>query len=110
MHQLVNKKNFDNIKMHGLYVEIYVCYTHVLYVKELSLWWKKGLRNTISHYSITLVHLSIAFTENCVYWTYNICCLNHQYPITTLGFISFYNNVLNPVHSISPFMTAVTIF
>lgn len=50
-----------------------------------------------------LVHLSIAFTENSIHWTYNICGLNHQYPITTLGFTSFYNNMLNSVHSISPF-------
>ena len=28
MHQLVNKKNFDNIKMHGMYVNI----TYVMFV------------------------------------------------------------------------------
>jgi len=84
-------------------LQICFCYTYILYVKELSSWRNKGLRNTISHYSIMLVQLSIAFTENCVYWTYNICGLNHQYPTTTLGFTSFYNNVLNYVHSISPF-------
>jgi hypothetical protein len=43
------------------------------------------------HY-IMFVHLSIEFAENCVYWTYNICGLNQQYPFTTLSFTSFHNN------------------
>ena len=86
------------------------CYTHILYVKELPLWWDKGLRHTILHYSIMLLHLFIAFTENCINWTYKSRGLNHQYPFTTLSFTSFYNNVLNSVQSVSPFMMAVTIF
>jgi hypothetical protein len=99
----LSHKQCTSILVPSKLLQICVCYTYILYVKKLSLWWNKGLRNIISHYSIMLVHLSIAFTENCVYWTYNICGLNHQYPITTLGFTSFYNNVLNYVHSISPF-------
>jgi hypothetical protein len=47
------------------------------------------------------VQLSIAFTENCVYWTYNICGLNHPYPFTTFSFtiyVSSYNFLTSHSH------------
>ena len=57
-----------------LFLQIYFCDTHILYVKELSLWWNKGLRNTISHYSI--------------YW--KLCILDIQY-LWFKPSISFHN-------------------
>jgi hypothetical protein len=92
-------------------LHIYVCYTYIHTVCQGIVF---VMEQRIKKYHFTLQHyvgaFSIAFTENSVYWTHNICGLNHQYPITTLSFISFHNNVLNSVHSVSPFMTVVTIF